>query len=68
MVKTNARCPVCGTVNYNLYLEETGGFMECECCKAVTCSEQDFEKLLPRIPVLKTGRLLERARIEVVQL
>lgn len=25
-------CPVCGTVNHNLYLEETDGWMECENC------------------------------------
>lgn len=26
------RCPICGTVNHNLYLEETHGWMECEHC------------------------------------
>lgn len=25
-------CPVCGRVNRRLYLEETEGWMECECC------------------------------------
>ncbi len=68
MLKTNVRCPICGTVNYGLYLEETGGLMECECCKTVTCSEPDFERLLTRIPILKTRWLLEHARIEVSQL
>lgn len=29
----DAKCPVCGTVNHNLYLEETRGWMECEHCK-----------------------------------
>ena len=30
------KCPVCGQVNKNLYLDETEGWMECECCKTVT--------------------------------
>lgn len=28
----DVKCPECGTMNYSLYLEETGGFMECSCC------------------------------------
>lgn len=28
----NAVCPVCGMLNRNLYLEETGGTMECDFC------------------------------------
>ncbi|MDD3400385.1 MAG: translation initiation factor 2 [Eubacteriales bacterium] len=26
------KCPICGTVNKQLYLEETNGWMECEHC------------------------------------
>lgn len=29
----NVKCPICGTVNHNLYLEETDGWMECERCQ-----------------------------------
>ncbi|MBO6159168.1 MAG: hypothetical protein J6P72_07920, partial [Firmicutes bacterium] len=29
------RCPICGTVNRGLYLEETDGWMECENCGKV---------------------------------
>ena len=32
MKMTDIRCPVCGTVNKSLFLEETGGWFECECC------------------------------------
>lgn len=32
----NVKCQVCGTLNCDLMLEETKGWMECECCKAVT--------------------------------
>ena len=28
----DVKCPECGTMNYSLYLEETGGWMECENC------------------------------------
>ena len=33
MEKTDVTCPICGTVNRDLYLEETDGWMECEHCK-----------------------------------
>ncbi len=29
----NVKCPLCGTENKNLYLDETNGWFECECCK-----------------------------------
>lgn len=32
MKRYDIRCPICGTVNHNLYLEETHGWMECEHC------------------------------------
>ncbi|MBR3245861.1 MAG: translation initiation factor 2 [Parasporobacterium sp.] len=28
----NKKCPLCGHLNKNLYLEETDGWMECEKC------------------------------------
>ena len=34
----DVRCPVCGHMNHNLYLEETDGWMECEKCNAATRS------------------------------
>ena len=44
MKKTNAKCPLCGMINRNLYLEETGGWMECERCgsitKGIVCSKK----------------------------
>lgn len=36
MKKYKAKCPICGTVNKNLYLDETGGWMECEHCENTT--------------------------------
>lgn len=28
----DVKCPVCGSMNHSLYLEETEGWMECSCC------------------------------------
>ena len=28
----DVKCPECGIMNYSHYLEETGGWMECENC------------------------------------
>lgn len=32
MKRYDVKCPVCGTVNKELYLDETDGWMECEHC------------------------------------
>lgn len=32
MGTADVKCPECGAMNYSLYLEETGGLMECEHC------------------------------------
>lgn len=31
----DVKCPICGTVNKQLYLEETNGWLECEHCENV---------------------------------
>ena len=36
MRQYDAKCPVCGTFNKGLYLEETEGSMICEHCQAET--------------------------------
>ena len=47
------RCPICGTVNRGLYLEETDGWMECEKCGNITQSMEHRQTVL--IPlILKT--------------
>ncbi len=30
----DVRCPICGKLNRNLYLEETDGWMECDRCRS----------------------------------
>ena len=37
MKRTTVTCPVCGTVNRDLFLEETEGWFECQECM---CSSQ----------------------------
>ena len=37
MMTYDVKCPVCGRINRNLYLEETDGWMECEKC---SCTAQ----------------------------
>ena len=52
----DAKCPICGKVNHNLYLEETHGWMECEQC-------QNIIKVLPfaeegkKIPIFTPQQL-----------
>ena len=53
MKSYDLRCPICGTVNRGLYLEETDGWMECEKCGNVTQSMEHRKTVL--IPlILKT--------------
>lgn len=46
----DVKCPICGTINRNLNLEETGGWMECEHCQATT-KTNGFNKG-KKVPVL----------------
>ena len=32
MRTAHVKCPECGTMNNSLFLEETDGLMECDCC------------------------------------
>ena len=53
MKSYDLRCPICGTVNRGLNLEETDGWMECEKCGNVTQSMEHRQTVL--IPlILKT--------------
>ena len=45
MKRTDVKCPVCGVVNRSLFLEETDGWFECECCGSITCLEDDPDKV-----------------------
>ncbi len=43
-------CPICGTINHNLYLEETQGWMECENCGSIVSFGDPVSKEI-KIPV-----------------
>lgn len=47
----DVRCPYCGKLNRSVYLEETGGWMECIFCSAASCTAEADGKpeLLVRI-------------------
>ena len=49
MKRYDIKCPICGTVNCNLDLEETNGWMECEKCGNTT-QTPGFGPII-RIPV-----------------
>lgn len=61
MKLTDVKCPVCGTLNRNLDLEETGGWMECTSCKAATCSMSDFLSRMDIIPILRVKWMDEKS-------
>lgn len=51
MKQYDVKCPICGHVNHNLYLEETDGWMECEKCGSMTKSKQFGNTI--QIPVFR---------------
>ena len=53
----DVRCPICGTLNTRLNLEETEGSMECVSCGNVT-QNPGFRKAR-RIPVLNRKRTVD---------
>ena len=50
----DVRCPVCGHMNHNLFLEETDGWMECEKCNAATRSLESEDTIRIPLKSLKT--------------
>ena len=51
MMTYDIACPICGRINRSLYLEETEGWMECECCGN---SSQDLSfRKKTKIPVFR---------------
>lgn len=51
------KCPVCGTVNKDLFLEETDGWMICEHCGAEVEDKNFAKSQLVRIPILTLEQL-----------
>lgn len=53
------RCPICGAMNYIVNPDEWDGWIECEVCKASTCSMEEFKKRMVKVPLLAFGQLRE---------
>ena len=63
MNAVDVKCPICGTINKSLDLEETDGWMECESCGEVT-QQIKYKKRLP-IRRIVCARNLGRDRIGI---
>lgn len=53
----DVRCPICGAMNKNVYLDDTDGWIECDHCGEVTKS---YEKMPLRVAPLYTMEQLLR--------
>lgn len=58
----NEVCPKCGTWNYNVDLEETGGCYECEGCKEIIQSEA-YVVNLKELPLFDLGDPIDQLRL-----
>ena len=56
MKQYDVKCPVCGTMNKGLFLDETGGWMECEHCHSVTQNSDFMRQYTKRIPLFTMGQ------------
>ena len=54
---------MCGTMNYDVNLDETGGWTKCRLCKTVTCSMEEWKKHTVSVPVLSGKQLVARSMI-----
>ena len=53
MKRVNIKCPVCGSINEGLDLEETQGWVECSCCKMTFLAPAYTSKLLEEQRVIE---------------
>jgi ribosomal protein L37AE/L43A len=53
-------CPICGTLNKNLNLEETDGWMECEKCQHTVGIPQFMHRV--KVPVYTPEQLARIAK------
>lgn len=60
MRQYDVKCPLCGTVNRGLYLEETDHWMECGKCKS-TVRMLDFATLR-KVPIFTAKQLVTLRR------
>ncbi len=58
MKRYDIKCPVCGTLNKELFLEETNGFMVCEKCGTETQDVSYVKRHSKKVPVLTFEQLV----------
>lgn len=66
MKQYDVKCPICGTVNKGLFLDETEGWMECEHCHTVTMSGKYAQQHLVCIPLLNMAHMIHHPVTEAV--
>ena len=66
MKQYDVKCPVCGTKNRGLFLDEPDGFMECEHCHNVTMNGEYARQHTVRIPLLKMAQMNQRPVVKAV--
>ena len=59
MKQYDVKCPVCGTMNKGLFLDETGGWLECDHCHSVTQNGDYMRLRTKRIPLFTMGQRLQ---------
>ena len=57
MKQYDVKCPVCGTLNKALYLDETDGWMICEHCGAESCSCELYDRKVVTLPLYNINNL-----------
>ena len=66
MKQYDVTCPVCGTLNKGLFLEETDGWMECVHCHRKSQDPKFEEKQNASFPVIQMGRPLSRKERKIL--
>ena len=66
MKQYDITCPICGTLNKGLYLDETGGWMICEHCNTEVMDVEYARTHAMKIPLLRLDQLAQYPAREAV--
>ena len=66
MKQYDITCPICGTLNKGLYLEETDGWMICEHCQSEVMDTNYARNHTVTIPLLRLDQLAQFTAREAV--
>ncbi len=67
MKKYDVKCPFCDTVNKDLFLEETHGWMICEKCQRESMSYKYITENTTKVPVLTFEQLAHMSRAGIAR-